>query len=349
MKKIYTLALIAIASAGLCAQAAPRLKSAKRAATTAAPVVRPATNITNEGFTANWDVYPGAETYTVAVYEPIEIASDGEYTILEENFNLVSQGTTVEPYFPDDTFVALSDYDWTYTPDWTGLYPVFARGMVSGVILSPYIDLTHDDGKFTVTFSVTGYGGAVVKLTSTGETEQTKEFTLTSTGYNTFTAEFTNGTHDTYLTFVDFGILDDPDGLYTDCYDFLDEIAVKQDLKAGDTALRIVDCKEAESNSYDFVTLPYRYGATRLAYDVQANIVTFNDPDDPWNYDVEWSPYSELQYVTLGTQGVTDVEATAGTPAQYYTLQGVYVGTQAPAPGIYVVRRGDKTTKEFVK
>lgn len=350
MKKIYTFALIAFLSVGFGAQAAPHLKSVKKAATMAAPVVLPATNVTDDGFTANWKAYPGAESYTVLVYEPVDIAADGEYTILEESFDLVSQGTTVEPYYPDETYVALSDYDWTYTPDWTGLYPVFARGMVSGIVYSPYIDLTHNGGKFTVTFGVTGYSGALVKLTATGETAVTQEFTLTTNGYNEFTAEFTNGTHDTYLTFVDFGILNDPDGLYMDCFDFLDDIAVKQELAAGDTALRIVDCKEAfGTTSYDFATLPYRYGANHLAYDVQANIVTFNDPDDPYDYDIEWSPYSELQHVYLGTQGVADIEATGCDAPAYYTLQGVYVGSQATAPGIYVVRRGDKVTKEIVK
>ena len=349
MKKIYTILLISLLSGGVAASAAPAMKSLKKASSLQAPVALPATDVTVDGFTANWQSYPGAESYTVLVYEPTQIAADGEYAIIEENFNLVSKGTMAEPYFPDDAYISLSDLGWTYTPDWSGFYPVFSRGMVSGIVQSPYLDLVHDGGKFTVTFGVTGYSGATVKLTSCGDTKEVQEFKLIESGYNEFTATFTNGTHDTYLEYVDFGILDDPDNLYSNCYDYLDDIVVTQYLEAGEVALRIVDCKEAFTNSQEFATLPYRYGATRLAYDVQANIVTFNDPDDPWDYDVEWSPYSELQYVTLGTDGITDVETPAETVPDYYTLQGVYVGHEAPAPGLDVVRRGDKTSKELVK
>ncbi len=349
MKKIYTFAIVSLLVSGMAAAAGPVEKSLKKAAALPAPVSLPATDVTDEGFTANWKTYPGAESYTVLVYEPEVVSAAGEYSIIEENFNLVNKGSTVEPYFPDEAYISISDLGWTYTPDWTGFYPVFSRGMVSGIIYSPYLDLVHDGGKFTVTFGVTGYSGATVKLTSSGATEETKEFVLVTSGYNELTATFTNGTHDTYLTFVDFGILDDPDNLYSNCYDYLDDIKVTQHLEAGETALRIVDCKESFTTSQEFATLPFRYGATKLAYDVQANIVTFNDPDDPYDYDVEWTPYSDLQYVTLGTQGVTDVKADNATSAEYYTLQGVYVGSEAPAPGLYVVRRGDKTSKEIVK
>ncbi|MDE6333652.1 MAG: hypothetical protein K2L77_03285 [Muribaculaceae bacterium] len=349
MKNVYAFAIVALFSTGIAASAAPVMKSLKKTASLSAPVSLPATDITDEGFTANWKAYPGAETYTVLVYEPTVVSAAGEYSILEESFNLVSKGSMVEPYFPDEALVSISDLDWTYTPDWTGFYPVFARGMVSGIVYSPYLDLVHAGGKFTVTMGVTGYSGATVKLTSNGSTEETKEFVLETSGYNEFTATFTNGTHDTYLTFVDFGILDDPDNLYSNCFDYLDDIVVSQHLEAGETALRIIDCKEVSGTSHQFATLPFRYGATRLAYDVQANIVTFNDPDDPYDYDVEWTPYSELQYVTLGTQGITAPTAAEAAVPQYYTIQGVYVGSEATTPGMYIVRRGNKTSKEIVK
>lgn len=349
MKKIYTFAIVALFSTGVAVSAAPAMKSLKKTAGMSAPVSLPPTDITDEGFTANWKSYPGAETYTVLVHEPSVVSVAGEYTILEETFNLVSQGSMVEPYFPDESIISISDIGWTYTPDWTGFYPVFARGMVSGIVYSPYIDLVNDGGRFTVTMGVTGYSGATVKLTSSGTTEETKEFVLKTSGYNEFTATFTNGTHDTYLTFVDFGILDDPDNLYSNCFDYLDDIVVTQHLEAGETALRIVDCKEVSGTSHQFSTLPFRYGATRLAYDVQANVVTFNDPDDPYDYDVEWTPYSELQYVTLGTQSIAAPEAADTSTPAYYTIQGVYVGSEAAVPGMYLVRRGNKTTKEIVK
>ena len=273
-----------------------------RASNLSAPTVLPATDVTETGFTANWKAVPGAATYTLSVYNPVTVASDGEYQLLNESFNLVSKGTFSEPYFDDNMVVYLSDYDWTYTPDWMVYNGAFARGMVTGVVYSPYIDLTNDGGKFTVTFDVTGYAGGKVVLKSNGETTEEQTFNLTETGLNTFTHTFTNGVHDTYLTFVDYGVPSDEDNLYSDLYDFLDEITISQNLKKGDLALLPVACEEPEKNTYTFESLPYAYGAVKLAYDVQANIVEWGDPNDPWDYEIFYSPFSDLMYVELGNQ-----------------------------------------------
>ena len=46
--------------------------------------------------------------------------------------------------------------------------------------------------------------------------------------------------------------------------------------------------------------------------------------------------------------GISDVEIDGDQPAEYFNLQGMRVA-QPAAGQIYIVRRGDKTTKEFVK
>ena len=350
MKKLYTFLIISTLALG--AAAAPQMKAPKRAAGLDAVKVLPATDITAEGFTANWQAYPGAETYCVNIYEPIEIAADGRYSVLEENFNLVSKGTMLEPEFEEELYISISEeYDWTYTPDWWVYGGVYARGMVSGAIVqSPYIDLTADGGKFTVDFSVVGYAGAQVRLTSYGSTTDVREFTLTQTGENVFSAEFTNGIHDTYLSYVDFGIIDDPEGDYAACFDFLDEITVSQQFKAGDVALRPVGIAETEATSITFEKLTYAYGAKHLAYDVQANIVTFNDPDDPYDYDVEYSDFSPLEHVYLtGYQGISSAVADADSDATFFTLRGIEVRAADLTPGLYIRRQGGKSQKVIVK
>lgn len=304
MKKIYSFLLFSCIAFAASAVSMPRhfqVKKGVKRSVVATPVTLPATDVTTEGFTANWQAVPGTETYSVLVYEPATAKVDGAYTLLHETFDLVDKGSTIEPYFPDESFVELSAYDWTFTPDWQGYWPVFAQGKVSGIIYSPYIDLVHDGGKFTVTIEVEGQATAEVRLTSVGETEEQAIFTLYQTGTNTFTHTFTNGCHDTYLTYVDYGIVDDPEGNYTDKYDFLDEITVTQNLKAGDLALRLVATAETARTSQKFTTLPYRYGATELAYDVQSNVLIPGPdyPEDEWDYEIERSAYSELQYVTL--------------------------------------------------
>ena len=336
MKKIYSLLLLCCAALTASAVSMPRnfqIKKGVKRNVVETPAILPATDITEEGFTANWKAVPGTETYSVLVYEPATAKVAGNYTILHETFDLVSLGSTVEPYFPDETLVELSDYDWTITPDWQGYWPVFAQGKVSGIIYSPYIDLTNDGGKFTVTIEVEGQGGAQVVLTSVGENDNKEvvKFDLTQTGTNTFTHTFTNGCHDTYLTFVDNGVLNDPDQIYADKYDFLDEITVTQNLKAGDLALRLVGTAETARTSQSFATMPYRYGATQLAYDVQANVLIPGPdyPFDEFDYEVERSAYSPLEYVTLlggETPGPGPDDPTPGDDDPVVDGNKLYVG-----------------------
>lgn len=312
MKKLYlTLLTVAVALGASAAPQRAKLAKAHHRAAMAAPVVRPATNVTLNSFTANWDAYAGAETYTLRVYCPVEVTRDGEYAVISEDFNTQPNGTFAEPYDDGTTYLTFDDTDWVTTPGWIGFYPVLAKGMVGGVIYTPTMDLTADGGKFTVHMTVTGYGGGIVRLTSYGDTKEVKSFELTQTGANEINATFTNGTHDTYLCFVDDGIPNDTEGLYTDCYDYLDDFTVTQEFKAGDKVLVPVAEVEPETNHYDFDAagnLRFAWGNKKLAYDVQANIVTWGDPDDPWDYDVEWTPYSALEYVTLQnpTQGGGD-------------------------------------------
>ena len=347
MKKLYTFIFISIIW-GSAAMAALPHKVAGRAGTLATPVVLPATDVSPKGFTANWEAVPGASLYQATVYEPIKVTADGEYIVLEEDFNLVSAGTFEEPVFPEDWVVMLNDFDWVTTPDWMGFMPVFARGMVSGIVYSPYIDLTNDGGKFTVNVTVTGYAGGKVVLESNGNGDvQSKELLLKNNGANEFSVEFTNGAHDTFVVFTDYGIADDPEQVYTDCYDFLDDIQFVQNLKADDTYLRLVEYVETDENSgvtsHKFSDMKYLDGACDLVYDVMAIQVVYTNPDDEYEYETYYSDYSVLQPVSLNS-GVEDVEVDSDAEVEYYNLQGVKM-EGALTPGIYIRRQGNKAVK----
>ncbi|MDO4320701.1 MAG: hypothetical protein Q4C34_09015 [Bacteroidales bacterium] len=353
MKRFYTLIALAVAGCACASAAAPR-KAPHRAAISETPVtVKEATDVHRNGFTANWEAFanPWTNNYCIGVYEPIEITVDDTYEVLSESFDLQPLGTTVEPFEAEDFAIYLDDYDWTDTPDWSVIYPILARGMVNGIVYSPYVDLTNNGGKYTVVLGVVGYQGAQVHLTAFGSTEDERIVTLATTGYNNIELEFDNGVHDTYFSYVDFGILDDPDQLYASCWDFLDDFAITQSLKAGDTLLRPLACAETEPDaavpptSYVFERLKYLNGASKVAYDVQANIVYYDDPSDPYSdYEIERSAYSPLMHVDLAAAGIADVAADTDTTVRYYNLQGIEMqGT--PTGGIYIRRQGDKTTK----
>ena len=351
MKKIYFLfAMLLMAS--MVATAAPRkAASRKYASSVQTPVTLPATDVTATGFTANWKAVPNAAVYQVTCYEPITVEEDGEYVILEEGFNYVDVGTSVEPYFPDESFINFADYEWTDTPDWQGWWPVFAQGMVSGIIYSPYMALENNDGKFTLNIDIQGYAGAMFKVVCYGSKEVEKDLYLTENGLNKFSVEFDCGTHDTFFRFVEYGIVDDPDMEYADKWDFIDNIQVVQELKAGDTFLRLIELYETDEDSYEtshrFDNMQFLYGASHLAYDVMAMVVVYNDPWDDWDYDVYYSDYSPLEHVTL-TSSVEAIETESTEPVEYFNLQGQRVnGTLTP--GIYIRRQGESTSKIYVK
>lgn len=353
MKKIY-LSLLTAAVAATPAFAAPMLKGAPNRLVNVTPNVLPATDITETGFTANWESVAGAEGYAVFCYEPIQVTESGEYNVLEESFNLVNQGSTVEPVWHEGFSCTLdTDYDYTFTPDWTVVGAAFARGMVSGNLYTPYVDLTNNGGHYRLEMDVIAQGGTKFSVRSVGTTEETQTYVCTETGWQTVSFEFSNGSHDTYLYIVDEGIVGDDDGEYANVLSWFDNVRFVQNLQAGDTFLRLVALKDgvnAPDTSVRFDDMKFLYEATHLCYDLYAAYFYYDDPDDPWNYDVDYSKYSALQHLTLLSTGVSDIINEA-VPVTVFDLQGRFVGrsTEGLDEGIYIVRQGDKSRKIMVK
>ncbi len=110
MRKFLLILLAAAAAAG--AHAAPLKAGKPHRAASGAVQVLPATNVTENGFTANWKAVAGADGYSVMVFTKTTVPADGLYTVLYEDFNLISAGSVVEPYWVDEYFIDLSDPEW---------------------------------------------------------------------------------------------------------------------------------------------------------------------------------------------------------------------------------------------
>ena len=363
MNKLLLSALTMLTvSASVATAAVPAAKTHRAPA--GAPIVLEPTDVTATGFTANWEALPGADGYAVMVFTKTTIDEPGEYTVLSEDFSLITAGSIIEPVWDDNAYVDLSseEYDWVWTPNWTaGPYPSYAGGKIGGVIYTPYIDLTNNGGKYTVEIGVVGDKGGeyLVRSIGTGD-EIRKTAILEESGYNLLRFEFENGCHDTFLVFVDNGFPSDPTGETTlDKYLYLDDVKITQHLEAGDEMLQLVDINEAvdaPATSCKFDPMRFLYGATTVYYDVMGAYLDYPDPDDPWYYESTYSPYSDLQRVDLLVSGIdnitTDTQAPATTPAEeIYNIAGQRISTpRADLPaGIYIVRNGDKATKIAVK
>lgn len=351
MRKFY--ALITFAALGMTAVALPH-KGVVKHAPAGAPEVQPATEITEDGFTANWKHYAGADGYALFVWSREEVKSPARKTVLYEDFNLLASGSVIEPIFAEEMTSYPAEWGFTTTPDWTVSQMILAGGKIGGCIWTPYMDLRANGGKYTVELGIQGYAGQEVAVVATGSKEETKKILLESNGYNLLTLDFTNGDHETYLRIVDNGFPGDTEGAYLDKIAYLDDIEVFQNFQAGDDIYRLVEVADvdAPANSHTFESLPFRNGETRLYYELYAASFYFPDPDDDYNWETTYSPFSDKQEVMLKVpDGIAEIESAAAEDeaAEYFDTMGRRVSADALVPGIYLVKKASGVSKISIK
>ena len=319
------------------------------------PVVLPATNITNNAFTANWQPVDGAEAYCVFVYIKDVAPGDGEYTIIDEDFNGIDFGSLIEPAGGDEYVVNLSDMGYAFTYGWEiYAYPNFVPSMVAGLLYSPYLDLENNGGNYRVHITTYANRDDQIRVESHGNGEkQVVIYTVEiddyqSTGISTKTLEFDNGTRDLFFSTINVTA---PVGQA----DYIDRVQVTQDLQAGDVVYTTVASDEAvmaqDDWGYDVTSKRftlnsgYLNGKTEVYYDVYAAYDDWSTPNGSTPYTLVTSPYSQKVLVDLQNRtsqviddpmsGISDIQSTnLPTDDNYYDLTGRRVVN--PARGIYI-------------
>lgn len=342
-------------------------QQATKASALPAPVVLPATNVSSNGFDANWKAVPGAEAYCVYVYTKHQAQADETYTVLEEDFSLINFGTVTNPVWSEEIYEKLDGY--TNLPDWSIYgFASYARGMVSGVIFTPYMDLRNDEGAFDVRISIYGLPKDVVYVRSNGSGVATeiKSAELTKDGSNEATLSFTNGVRDTYLH------IHNADGTYY----YLDDISVSQKLKRADETLTMIALNEEVTDGQltaSFGDLSYRKGAEIVYYAVYA-VARDYDSVNTGAYTQYYSDFSDLMAVNLQTTKLRNEESETlkvsnstgelylscdqNMKAQIYTIQGKQIRNFDCLPGdnhiplnsgIYLLKVGGEVYKVLIK
>ncbi len=132
----------------------------------AVPVATVASDINRNGFTANWNTVEGATEYKLNVFQRI---GGGTQTLLTENFNSFSGGSTGSGASSSDVSGSLDDY--TQTAGWTGSKIYSAGGTVKlgtssalGYIVTPAIDLSANSGSFNLSFEAMAWSGDATDL-----------------------------------------------------------------------------------------------------------------------------------------------------------------------------------------
>ena len=137
-----------------------------------APAVLPALNVTNTGFTAQWEAVADAQGYMVNLYRMLTI--DEVPLALSEDFALMTDG---QPDRADSRNISGQLDDYMGQPGWTGSYVFQAGGwcrigspVLSGHLVTPAVNVTPHEGTFTVV------------VVARAESGRTPDFTVSANG-----------------------------------------------------------------------------------------------------------------------------------------------------------------------
>ena len=334
-----------------------------------------ATNVTETSFTANWTELNNADRYKLNIMKVLQPKEDMQnVVVLSENFNKIDQGTIDNPYNPYTYVFNLAENGYT-TTEWLLQLPYLADGMagaqqtnvwmgLAGLVTSPHLDLTCDGGAFDVdvkaynTFaSDTLFVMLLKDYTDNVATDhRIMPLTLNGTGMTSATIHFDatdnkNLRENVILAFM---------SMYGQPF-FIDEVTIRQNVRKGETLIAPYSVMYPKGSGFNVTDLDPQY---TYAYDVTAMRTK-----DYTNYVSETSERVYVNGIETAVGSVStgsnalDIRVAHGSislstdydSADVYDMQGKTVATVPAgrhavslAPGVYIVKAGEKTVKVVV-
>ena len=343
-----------------------------------APVAAAATEVSDNGFRANWSAVDGATYYEVVTLSDYRIPESGTFVLDDETFDKVTTGTVSSPVY-NDVQCNLNKY--TNYPDWYGTTTLLAEGMIGlknyyavmgaySMLYSPiYQNDAANPGEVKVRISAkmvdctagTQLGVALVdsitgdiiggKWSFVDLSEDMKDYEFDLPASNSF-----------YLA-VGF---DDSNDIYgTTGMVFIDGVKITQDMTAGTTLTRIYRDDIAYNNSFYVETPDKREGEKYSYYVIAAGNGSEGDvvSDASEFIDVDGSASVSGVVAAQGVDicvGRGEVKVTTDTQldVNVFDMSGRTVariaavkGTAAFAlvPGAYIVKCGSEVRKIIVR
>lgn len=348
------------------------------------PTALPATNITANSYTANWTSHKKVDFYRVDQLQQTVIDKDTkDYVMLDEDFSKVTSSFTEADlldgfYEADDRtsgYMPLDDI--THIAGWKASSTVRVNGWlggneakqgsgtIAGAIVTPTIDLSHNEGACNISLRVWGSEGDWLIIQGSNPASlATIEFPKGG-GIVEKTITMPLCTSKEQLTF------------YSNNYKvfLIDYIKITQDVKAGDKVTTItgsVLTEDADTKSMvmtnpgfsDGHEVLYRVTAMRYDKDSQeshkyyststpSDLMLVKNPNPSGIGSVE----AAAENVT-GVEGGIEVNAANATTINVFNLSGQLVASKAcgnghafvsAAPGVYVVKTNSTTAKVVVK
>lgn len=348
------------------------------------PTALPATNITANSYTANWTSHKKVDFYRVDQLQQTVIDKDTkDYVMLDEDFSKVTSSLTeadllkgsydederTSGYMPLDDITKIAGWKASSTVrvnGWLGGNEAKqGSGTIAGAIVTPTIDLSHNEGACNISLRVWGSEGDWLIIQGSNPASlATIEFPKGG-GIVEKTITMPLCTSKEQLTF------------YSNNYKvfLIDYIKITQDVKAGDKVTTItgsVLTEDADTKSMvmtnpgfsDGHDVLYRVTAMRYDKDSQeshkyyststpSDLMLVKNPNPSGIGSVE----AAAENVT-GVEGGIVVNAANATTVNVFNLSGQLVASKAcgnghafvsAAPGVYVVKTNSTTAKVVVK
>lgn len=348
------------------------------------PTALPATNITANSYTANWTSHKKVDFYRVDQLQQTVIDKDTkDYVMLDEDFSKVTssfteadllkgsydEGERTSGYMPLDDITKIAGWKASSTVrvnGWLGGNEAKqGSGTIAGAIVTPTIDLSHNEGACNISLRVWGSEGDWLIIQGSNPASlATIEFPKGG-GIVEKTITMPLCTSKEQLTF------------YSNNYKvfLIDYIKITQDVKAGDKVTTItgsVLTEDADTKSLvmtnpgfsDGHDVLYRVTAMRYDKDSQeshkyyststpSDLMLVKNPNPSGIGSVEAAAEN-----VAGVEGGIVVNAANATTVNVFNLSGQLVASKAcgnghafvsVAPGVYVVKTNSTAAKVVVK
>lgn len=348
------------------------------------PTALPATNITANSYTANWTSHKKVDFYRVDQLQQTVIDKDTkDYVMLDEDFSKVTsslteadllkgsydEGERTSGYMPLDDITKIAGWKASSTVrvnGWLGGNEAKqGSGTIAGAIVTPTIDLSHNEGACNISLRVWGSEGDWLVIQGSNPASlATIEFPKGG-GIVEKTITMPLCTSKEQLTF------------YSNNYKvfLIDYIKITQDVKAGDKVTTItgsVLTEDADTKSMvmtnpgfsDGHDVLYRVTAMRYDKDSQeshkyyststpSDLMLVKNPNPSGIGSVEAAAEN-----VAGVEGGIVVNAANATTVNVFNLSGQLVASKAcgnghafvsVAPGVYVVKTNSTAAKVVVK
>ena len=305
-----------------------------------APEAIEASEIKEDGFTANWYPAPKATSYNVTLYSSSEVGEDNEeYPILNEDYNKVSDYTTSTDTANPDAVYTIDGFNLdmlTENPGWTASYNGRTMTIVEGMLgfdwtnvtmWSPALDCSGAD-EVTIDLRVENPYGAFTILVGTDY-----ETLSLSTSTDVLEEKVTLSTHGSKYMKVGFSNNYNPL--------FIDHFYVTKAVKKGDKVTSWLSESSVDGNesSLSFESLvnfnEYAYSVT--AVKGEGKNAVKSEPSNP-------------VYVNLATKTTTDIadiETVNGAEESgRYTLDGRLVAKDTK--GMLIIRYNDGSARKVI-